>query len=384
MTWLRRARRRAANRKRLFVAALAGVAGTAAAAQTNDLPPLDIPRVPVLWESVFTVRAEAGFKDNVTLAYQDAPSSAFVSGGVEALVTRLSLDGPQTTFFLDGDHREYLQGPVGREESASAQAQWKTPVGRRWEISLAGQVQYFDRVMDLSFTESIRTAVRVRGASFGPRPGLRLNVPGNCWVTLEVPVTRREVDEPVADQWETGVRLKLGRDYGHKSEINVSYEPRYLAYDAANQLAADGTALPNTHRALTQHETRLTWRHHWDAARRWRTSIRLGGRVNDDNGSGYFDYTKLFAGLELRYRTKRWEITAEVTLSRYLYSVQTVSATDLRHRDSMVAGGRLRCERSLGKGFKLVAEYEHEQVRSNDPFETYAVNTVSSGVNWEF
>jgi hypothetical protein len=353
-------------------------------AQTNGLPSLDVPRLPARWDTAFTVHTGAGFKDNVTLASQDPSSSAFLAAGLQALVNRLCLDGSQLNFFVDGNHRQYLSGPVDQEEDLSAFFEWKNPWGRRWESAVAAQCLYLDQVMDVSFSETNRDAVRVRGPSLTARAGLELDLTSQFWIGLEAPVTRRYLDEPLDNQWEGSTRLRLAFDYGHRSEISLGYEPLYRVYDEATQVAADGTPLPGTERAYLQQEVRLSWRHHWDAPRRWRTAVKLGAKLNEDNGSGYFDYTKWFGGLEVRFRAGRWELAAEARGARYLYPVQTVSATDLRKRDSTVAGLSLRCEYVLAKWLRLVAEYEYEKVFSNDEFETYTVNTVSGGLSWEF
>jgi hypothetical protein len=44
----------------------------------------------------------------------------------------------------------------------------------------------------------------------------------------------------------------------------------------------------------------------------------------------------------------------------------------------------VRCERELTRHLKLGATFEREQVSSNDPLDTYTVNTFGGTVSWEF
>ncbi len=382
--WLWREARRVGGWAGVTVMCLLGARVGAAEGESSDLPPLDVPRLPARWDTLFGVQGGAGFRDNVTLAAYDPASAGFIYGQFDGLVNRLSLDASQLTLFADGFYRQYLSGPVDDEQTYSGMAEWKQPLGTRWEVSVAAQGLYLDQVMDVSFTETNRSAVRVRGPALTLRPGARLDLAGNLWAAVELPVTRRLLDEPLDDQWEGSLRLAVGRDYGWRSDLQLSYEPLWRAYDNATDVTEEGVSIPGTHRTYLQHELRLAWRHHWDERRRWRTKAWIGLRLNQDNAAGYFDFTKLYSSVELRYRAGRWELTAEARASWYSYDVQTVSPTDPRLRENVVAGVSLRCERELLHRLKAVAEYEFERVLSNDRFEQYTVNTVSGGLRWEF
>jgi hypothetical protein len=238
--------------------------------------------------------------------------------------------------------------------------------------------------LDLSTTETNRTAVPVLGHNFGARPGLRVDLPHALWLSVELPVTRQYLDAPLDDLWEISTRFTLGWSYGHQSEINLIYEATNRSYDNDPALQADGTPLPDTQRAFRLDDVRLVWRHYWDKNRRWRTTTKLGYRVNDDNGGGYFDYQRYTIGEQIRYRWAGWEIAAEVKYARYLYSVQTIGDPNSPKRDRSEVLFDLRCERQLFKKLRLFAQFEHEEIFSNLALEEYTVNTVSGGVSWEF
>src|SRR5439155_1673528 len=118
---------------------------------------------------------------------------------------------------------------------------------------------------------------------------------------------------------------------------------------------AFGDPLPDTRRKSIQQEARLAWKHHWDANNRWRTTTRLSARQSEDNGSGYFDYTKLQAGEQFLFHTKNWDISAEAKVARYDYPFQTVSATDLAKRRSTELAFNFRCERRVASFFRIFA-----------------------------
>ncbi len=363
-----------------MAATIVGCSGLAAVAQPVELIPLLPP-----WDSVFTLRAGGGYKDNVTLSHFAPESSPFVSAGLEGIVSRLFLDGSQFNFFLSGDERHYFSSPsVDDEQLVFAQAQGKKVLDENSEASAELEYVYQHQVVDVSATETLRQAVDAMGYSVAIRPGFRRNLDPNLWFSFELPVTRQFFKAPLDDYWDFAAKFTLGQDFGNKSTLTLSCQPSYVAYDEVTQVDASGSPIPNTHRAFVQPDLRATWRQHWDAAQHWRTTARVGCRINDDNGSGYFNFTQLFGYGEVRYRTKAWELSAGAKLSFYHYPVQTVSATDLSKRERRELYLDLRCERKLYKSLALVAAYGYEQVFSNDPIENYNVNTVSGSLQWEF
>jgi hypothetical protein len=363
----------------MLAATLIGCSGLAAEAPKDDLLLL-LPG----WEHAFTVRSGGGYKDNVTLSHAAPVASPFVGAGAEAFFHRLTLDGPQYTLLAGGDYNRYLDAPGAENEAlAYARAQAKLLFGDTAEASLAGDYYFQHQVLDVSVTETNLEAVLVTGHAFTARPGGRLNLGRQYWLSLEIPVTCQWYADPLDDYLETGPRLYFGRTYGHLSEVSLGYELTWRGYDS---LATDaqGYAVPDTHRRYWQQEARLVWRHYFDEPRHWRASTKLGYKMNRDNAAGYFDYDRVGGWQQFRYRAGRWELTAEAGVAYYRYLTQTVSPTDLRKRERTRVTAGVRCERTLVKSLKLVAAYEYERTLSNDPIETYSVNTVSGGLSWEF
>jgi hypothetical protein len=372
--------RRTVNWNRMMAATLIGFTGFAVRGQTPGLPAF-----PALWDSVFTLRAGAGYKDNVFLAHADPQGSAFVSGGAEAMVLRLAPSGPQFSFFANAEaNRFFSLSPAHDEYTAFSQAQLEHDFGETARGAVAAQYFYQDQVLDISISETNREAAAVRGHTLTLRPEVRLALPRQFWLSFEAYGTRQFFERPLDDYWEASPKLALGHSYGHDSQVSLSYAPSWRFYDSDPARTSSGEAIPDSLRRRFEQETRLTWRHSWDAEKHWRTTATLGARLNQENGGGYSDYTRWFAAARLHYRAKPWELSAEGRLAQYDYATQTVSATDLSKRRRTEVNLALRLERHITRHAKLVAAYEYERTLSNDRLETYSVNTFSGSVHWEF
>jgi hypothetical protein len=339
---------------------------------------------------MFTLRGGGGYKDNVFLAHTQPQASAFVSGGGDVMLLRLSPDGPQFNFFASADVSHFLSTtPSFNESTVFAQARLEQSFSPALSGSLAAEYFYQHQFLDVSFLDAAATGTNsqtaaVRGHTLTLRPGARLALPRQFWLALEAPATRQYYEPPLDDYWNAGFKLTLGRDYGHNSQLSLSYGPGWRCYETDPALTASGAPIPGTHRQLFQQDALLTWRHYWDESKHWRTTTKLGGRVNEENAGGFSDYLQYAASAQILYAAKPWEVSAESRVRRYDYRTQTVSATDLstRRRTEWIVTARL--ERALTKHLKLATSYEHEQTLSNDPSETYTVNTLSGSLEWEF
>jgi hypothetical protein len=371
--------------KHVAAAGFIGWTAYATQAQELDLPNLDLPILLPKWEHDLSLRTGAGYRDNVALASQSPQESAFIATGLEMIFLRLPENNTQFSLYLSADDLRYLSsGPVDKEQTAFAQALVKTDFGSGWQASLAAEYVYQDQVVDVSATEAGLTTIPVLGHTAIVRAGLRRGFANNCWMMVELPVQRQFFHEPLDDYLEYGPRFTLGKTYGHQSELSVRYEISRRRYDHEPLRDTKGLAVPDSHRESTQQDARVTWKHYWDTQRRWRATTKLAVRHSEDNGSGYFDYTKLQAGEQILFRTEAWEISAEAKLAHYNYPIQTVSATDLAKRRSTEWGLNFRCERRLSRFLKIFAEYDRAETISNLALEQYVVNTVKGGLNWTF
>ena len=347
-------------------------------AQEFDFPIL-LPK----WDHDLSFRTGAGYRDNVGLSTKSAQDSAFVMTAVEFILIRYPQNGTQFNLFLNGEDLRFLSSKiVDKEQSALAQALVKKDFGSGWQVSLAAEYVYQNQVVDVSVTEPGLSTIPVEGHGILVRDGLRRDFAGGYWASIELPARRQYFRQPLDDYWEYGPKVTLGKSYGNKSDVSISYEIAERAYDHEQLRAADGTAIADTRRKSLQQEARLAWKHAWDPQARWRTTTRLVAKRSEDNGSGYFDYRKLQIGEQVLFHTGNWDISAEAKVARYDYPIQT--GTDLRRRRSSDFALDFRCERRVAAFLKIFAEYEREQVFSNLELERYLVNTVKGGLNWVF
>ena len=346
---------------------------------------LDLEQLPPIWFRTTSVETGVGYKDNVLLSSGAPQASAFIATGLDYYLVRPPLDGWQYQFLLTGNDRRFLSAnAVDGEQLVIAQAQAKKDWSPAWQATLPVEFLYQNQVLDVSPTESDLHIVRAQAQIVQTRPAVRRTIASRVWLELSFPVGRYLYHRPLDDYWEGGSKLTFGQSYGRKSEWTLSYAYGDRRYDTRLTTTADGVPLADTHLEFQSHRVELAWRHNWDQARRWRTTTRLTGGWNRDNGNGFFDYRQLVASEQVRYTGRSWELSADVRFSHYAYPIQTLSLTDPTKLGRWEATATLRCERRLADWLKLFAEYEHTRVESRASFEEYSVNTVTSGVIWEF
>jgi hypothetical protein len=337
------------------------------------------------WEPTITVKAGTGYKDNVTLARHNAESSPFAHAAIEAGLLRLPVDGTQFTLYLLGEDTRYWKArSVDHENLFMVQTEARRRWENDWEAAFGVEGFYLDQVVDFSITDTNRGALPVRGGGLTARPLARRSLSAEVWLSLELPATRQWYEGLVDDHWELGPKIALGRTYGNQSEVSAGYAFTHRGYDDAPARDADGAVLTNTVRAASVHDVSGVWKHYWDAERHWRSTTKLGYRHSEDNASGYFDYERFEASHQFRWQTDQWELIGEARLAYYQFPVQTVSEMDQHRRRRTDIRFTARAERQLARYVRLYAQFEHEQTRSNDPFDEYSVNTVGGGLSFEF
>jgi hypothetical protein len=341
--------------------------------------------LPSPWDWNVNLKASLGYKDNVLLSSKFIDASPFFGSAIEAMVSRLPLDGTLFTAMLSAeDHRYWAAQDLDKEQWVIATAQVKRYGMGDWTWSVAGDYNYLDQIMDASITENILSTARMLGQGTKLRPALRRDFGGNNWAEIEGGANRQWLHSPFDSYWQGGMKLTVGHSYGHRSELTLSYDPAWRSYDTRYQLDARGAAMPGTHLNYLYHETQGQWVHYWDAKRRWRTATRLSLGINLDNGSGYFDFRRYLVAETLRYAAPSWQISAQAKLTYYDFPIQTAFPGSYDTRRKAIWLANLRFEKKLWKHLGLFAEYEHEASLSNSVLDEYRVNTVSAGIDWEW
>jgi hypothetical protein len=371
-----------------MAASLLGFTGIAQPAE----PDPELFSLPAEWDSVLSLQLGGGYKDNVFLSHADPQGSAFLTSSAEVMLMRLSPTGPQFTAFANADASHYpATTPAHEEYTVFAQAQVEQDLNEKLTAWLAAEYAYQDQFLDVAFLDASVAAAgvtvlatAVRGHTLSLRPGASLDLSSQWSLALEAPMTRQFYDAPLDDYWRAGSKLTLGYSYGRSSQLSLSYEPAWRLYDSDPALTSTGDPIPGTRRERFQQEATMTWRQHWDEAKRWRTTTKLGGRLSQENAGGYADHALLSASAQLRYRARPWELCAEGRVRRFAYDSQPFSPEDPSPRRRTEWSATLRVERQFGQHLTVAASYEHEETLSNDVWETYTVNTVSGSLQWAF
>jgi hypothetical protein len=347
-------------------------------------PELDLPKIKN-WDTSFNLTSGAGYRDNVLFGNLNQQDSAFLRLGAEATLWRLPANGWEFYAYFLFEHLQYFDSPdVEKEQTAMAVLNIKKHWTNGWHLSLSPQYLYQDQIVDLSYSFTDLATLRVRGHLFMPKAAIRRDLGKHYWLECEALLNRDVFEEPVDDFWENGTKLSLGRDYGKKSEIKVYSTYSRRSYDTRPVTDADGIAIPGHGLVFDLNQYYLEWQHYWDAKTRFRSTFKLGMEQNRDNASGYYDYNKYQTALQLCYKDKKWDIRPRIRIARYEYPVQMISNTTalLRKRSDLIAS--IRIERKLTKYVLAYAEYEYERSLSNQHASEYSVNTINTGLYWEF
>jgi hypothetical protein len=334
------------------------------------------------WDTTARLATSFGYRDNVLRSSIAPVGSAFLNTSGDVSFLRFSDSGAHFTLFLLADDTRYFDAASGNyEQFFSGTAQATTPLGDRDELGGQFTYLYQHQVVDVYDIESLHTRMLVNGHSLALRPHWKHTLGGGWAAQLEVSGSRQLYDGDLDDFWDVAGRLSAIRSYGHRSEFSLGYQVKQLRYDTREQSDSSGFAVPGTSLRYWQHELATQWRHHWDEARHWRSTSKLGYQISRDNGSGYFDYDRVVFSQQLRWAAAPWEIKATGRLGWGRYDTQLVGT---EHRERSYAAVDLRVERRLGKHWLIYAAAEREWNFSNDPLDEYRDWMASAGVGVEF
>jgi hypothetical protein len=355
------------------------------AGEAPKLPSLDDFKIRTWYEDV-NVRGGFGYKDNVLLSSTNQQGSAFYTAGGDVLVYRLPSHGWQINGFASFDHVGYFSQSTGvnDEQVAMALGQVTKELGQGWKMGLGANYMFQHQVFDVSATQ---TNQFTNGEVLGHNAGLRWLLRKEFkpyWVELELSGARQWLAAPLDSFWQMGPRLTVGRSYGRGSDLALSYQWTYVAFDSRAQVTADGFTEPGTHLHFTPQGVEAAWHHVWDQKKRWHTVTKAGLDHNQDNGAGYFDFWQYRLSEQIKFRAGTWELSATCRVGYFDFLTQTASATetDLRHKTLFGAG--FRAEKTFGKSFKVFLAYAHEQSLSNAVYDRYRSNTFTIGAEYRF
>lgn len=335
----------------------------------------------VIWDQAARVDVGMGYHDNVLRSSIAPEGSGYVRTTADASLIRLSSADRILVLFLLGEDTRYFEGPVNYEQFFSATAQFSTPIGKGKETGAELNYLYQHQIIDASETEVDRYRVLVLGHGLAAEPYWEQTL-GEKWsAKVEGAALRQIYEDELDDYWEGAARLSLIRAYGHRSEVSLTCQFLGREYDTRDQFDQGGNPLPGTELIYLQQEAEGEWNHYFDVDRKWRLTTRLGYMQSEDNGSGYFDYTRALVREQLRWRSDVWELRATARGGWYRYAIQQVDG-NRRERSYIILS--FRAERSLGEDWLAYVAAEHEWDDSNDPLDEYRDWYAEVGLGYDF
>lgn len=341
--------------------------------------------LPSLWVRTFDPRLRVGFKDNVLLSNRNPVESPFGALGLDLTLYRLPVDGWEYLLLTSGDYVRYFDaGSVNEEALALAQGQINRTFGQGWKLALSAEYLYFNQVFDASTFADELLAIKVEAHSMSLRPSVSKELRQGWRLEAGIAATRQLFQEEIDDYWEFGPKITLHHEPGSRTDLSLSYQFVDRLHDSREPRDEEGLFVPGETLRFYQHDFTLDWRQFWDERRRWRSATKLGLRRNLDNGGGYYDYFRPQVSEQIQFRGKTWEVRAEAKLTYYYYDRERTDVPGSSYREKTYVLVNLRGEKLVTKSMKLFAEYEHEQALSNLKIDTYRVNTVSAGLEWNY
>lgn len=333
---------------------------------------------------MFVARAQAGYRDNLLLSSSSPESDAFIGGGLEAMAWRRWGEVTRFEAFGTAEHRQYLSSAeVENEQTALALVQLEHEWTTDWSSGEGFEYAYQNQVVDVSATEALPAPQQIEGHTLtGRLAASRRAGPGR--LELQLPVTRQLYAESLDDFWELSPGLSYTYPVGQRTELTLGYEFAYDTYDSDPLLTVTGEPIPGTRREMLRHDWALTSRYSWGRERAWRLTLRLGGRWNEDTGSGYYEYWRGLGGLSLRYRPRNWEFEAGLRCQHYRYDQQLANPPDDERRRWTRILTDLRGQRRIWRALAGFVDYAFEQTLANRAVEEYNVHTIRGGIEWEF
>ena len=351
---------------------------------TNWLSPADLKMPAWIWGG--SLRSGFGYKDNVTLSSGNPRGSAFWTVAADGMVYLLPTHGWQFYGMASFENAGYLDKSIGvaNEQVGLLVAQVSKELGHDWKTGLGMNYTYQDQVVDMSITETNQTSnSEVLGNNVSGRWFVRKDLKP-WWVEAEASLTRQWLAAPLDNYYQAGPKLTLGRSFGHGSDVTLVYSWYYVAFDHREQITAEGYSDPGTRLRMSPQSVELSWHQVWDQKAHWHTVTKPGFDLNQDNGSGYFDFTQFRLSEQIKYHAPTWEAWVQFRVGHYAFPVQPVSLDDPTRRYKTGFSLSLHAEKSLSKAFKVFLNYSLDHSLANVSYDRYQTSSTSAGVEYHF
>lgn len=378
-------------RSRLIHAILAGLC-LSGAARIRATPLGDPERQPAevfpelpSWSHSATLKAAAGYKDNLLLSNADEEASAFARAGFEALLWQLPKNGYDTVAFLTADETRYFsRRSVDREAQAYGQVEGRFQSSDQLKLSMIGRGYHLDQVFDVSETEVNRQSARLVVNGLAAGPTIRWTPLAKGWLEVRGFGKREWYRDKSFDNKTGDLTVQLGWQPVPAWEIGLTGNRVWRDYDRRNQYNAFGYPLDETKLAVTETQGEAFNTLSFEL-RGWKlkATTRLGTLRYRDNGSGYFDYRQNHVAQALALAGGTWEIELEGRYRHRVFDLQTAGlGIDPPLRKKNETSLEVRVSRKLTERWALFGSAACENTRCNEDIASYEVHSYQVGVRW--
>lgn len=334
------------------------------------------------WTGGLSLRTWAGYSDNPQLSSLNPQGSAFVAGGGDFTLLRLSDEGDLLTFLLSVERTAYLSRGINPETMALAELEFDEGLGGDWTLGGTMDYLYLNQVFDASELVGVPVIIPAEGHQVSVRPKLDRDLTEHWRARVEVEWARQWFAEPLDGFQDWAPKASMLWSDVDGTEAGISYGYRWREFEERPARAEDGTSMADTLQ-YRQHEVEAFAERKWGHSGRWRAHLRGGYRFNGDNGGGFYDYDRYHANAGLRCRGRRWELRGDVRWRWYQYPVQLAGVAGSPNRRRMEMAASARGEWNLRTGVRLFVQYAYERSDENVVAADYQVNAVSAGIELE-
>ncbi len=342
---------------------------------------LDELKIP-LWNETFDVRGSFGYKDNVLLSETNLLGSPFLAVGGDMVVFRLPTTGWLLNILASADYTRYFHGGSVDGEDALAAAQLTRDYGNQWSSGFGVNYMFQHQVLDLN-SLATNGVGEVVGHTFSLRWFERKDL-HRGWIEIDLGGTRQLLAAPLDGFAQFGPKLVVGRRFGTSSDLTLTCQYNHLLFDTREQVNRQGALLAGTLLGFDTQSVEAAWHHVWDEKKHWQTSLAAGFEVNQDNGSGYFDYQLFRVSPKIDYHAGAWNFSVQGRFGYYEYPVETVSPSSSSLLSRWYASPALHAERKLSKSLKVFADFVYDGSFANEEGLSYRSTTLSVGLDWRF
>ncbi|MBL9135809.1 MAG: hypothetical protein JNK85_08075 [Verrucomicrobiales bacterium] len=334
------------------------------------------------WTGGLSLRTWSGYSDNPGLSSVNPQGSAFIAGGGDFTLLRLSEEGDLLTFLVTVERIAYLTRGVNPETIALAEVEFDEGLGGDWTVGGTLDYLYLNQVFDASELVGVPVIIPAEGHQVSVRPKLEWDLTQHWKARAEFEWARQWFAKPLDGFEDRAPKASMLWSDATGTEAGISYTHRWRGFDERTARAADGTSLSET-LEYGQHEVEGFAERKWGPSGRWRAQLRGGYRFNGDNGGGFYDYERYHANAGLRYRLGRWEVRADARWRWYQYPVQLAGTAGSPNRRRMEVSTSARLEWKIRDGFRIFAQYAYEMSDENVVAADYRVNSMSGGIEIE-